>query len=165
MSAVRYSNDVPHIVRYGMHDEMEEKCWILFWRNGTQFIIHVDKEDMYGTAFYPIWRPLLRETPEEGETIMDHMQKQWHALCDLIIFHSMVAREKVAPVKPYWITLRDYLHTPGYVLKLVMDKEAGSVHPELTKDERPGRIKSIRIRTSLRRGVQKYAKRHSTLSD
>jgi hypothetical protein len=61
MSAIRYLDDVPHITRYGMHDDKTEKCWIFFWRNGVRFRIHVDRDDVQDTAFYEKWKPLLRE--------------------------------------------------------------------------------------------------------
>jgi len=61
MSAIRYFDNVPHIVRYGMHDDKTDKCWIRFWRSGARFQISVDKEDVQGTPFYERWKPLLRE--------------------------------------------------------------------------------------------------------
>lgn len=61
MSAIRYFESIPHIVRYGMHDDKTEKCWIWFWRNGVRFKIYVDKEDVQDTPFYEQWKPLLRE--------------------------------------------------------------------------------------------------------
>ncbi|OKL59082.1 hypothetical protein UA08_05711 [Talaromyces atroroseus] len=132
MSTVRYFNDVPHIVRYGMRDDEEERCWILFWRNGTQFEIHVDKQDVHGTAFYSAWRPMLREGLKEGETMKDHLENQWNPFCDLIISHSMATLQRLAPVGPYWITLSDYFHTPSYDLKLVTDRESGNVYGKVT---------------------------------
>lgn len=131
MSAVRYFDDVPHIVRYGMCDEKDENCWMLFWRNGVEFTIDVGKKDVYGTAFYSIWQPLLRERLETGETVKDHLQKQWLPLCDLIISHSMATLQRLAPNKAYWVTLRDYLHTPSYALKLVTNTEHSEVYAEV----------------------------------
>ena len=61
MSAIRYFNNVPHIVRYGSQDDKTEKSWIWFWRNGVRFQIFVDKEDVQGTPFYEQWKPLLHE--------------------------------------------------------------------------------------------------------
>jgi hypothetical protein len=66
MSAIRYFDNVPHIVRYGSHDDKTEKSWIWFWRNGVRFQIFVDKENVQGTTFYEQWKPLLREH-EQGE--------------------------------------------------------------------------------------------------
>ncbi|KAH8701612.1 hypothetical protein BGW36DRAFT_371185 [Talaromyces proteolyticus] len=134
MSAVRYFDDIPHIVRFGMHDEKDERCWILFWRNGTKFSISVDKEDVHGTTFYLIWRPLLREELQPGEKMIEHRQNQWHSLCDLIISHSMATLQRLAPDKAYWITLKDYLHSPGYALKLVTDRESNNVYAEVTEE-------------------------------
>lgn len=139
MSTVRYFADVPHIFRYGMSDEKNERSWKLFWRNGVQFTIHVDGKDVYGTTFYASWRPLLRETMKEDETVMDFLQNTSEAMCDLIISHSMETLQKLAPDKPYWVTLRDYLHTPSYTLKLVADTESGQIHAEVTNgpEEKP----------------------------
>lgn len=72
MSAIRYFDNVPHIVRYGMHDDKTEKCWIWFWRNGVRFHVSVDKEGVQHTPFYEQWKPLLRER-EQGQTTMS----QW----------------------------------------------------------------------------------------
>ncbi|EED17404.1 hypothetical protein TSTA_112380 [Talaromyces stipitatus ATCC 10500] len=125
MSTVRYFDDVPHIVRFGMKTEEDEFCWILFYRNGN----------VYGTAFYSAWRPLLAE-PKPGDSMADSVAKmldRHNNLCDLIISHSMTTLQKLAPVGPHWITLRDYLHTPAYSLKLVTEMETTNVHPEVTK--------------------------------
>jgi hypothetical protein len=122
MSAVRYFDDVPHIVRYGWMDDEKESCWMLFWRNGTKFTITVEKNDVHGTAFYSVWRPLIQERTGLS---------QWHPLCDLLISHSMATLQRLAPTGSYWTTLRDYLHTPGYDLKLLADKETGNVYGEV----------------------------------
>ena len=71
MSAVRYFGNVPHIVRYGMHDDKTEKCSIWFWRNGVRFQIFVDKENVQDTPFYEQWKPLLRER-EQGQMSLSH---------------------------------------------------------------------------------------------
>jgi hypothetical protein len=60
MSTIRYFDDVPHIVRYGMQKE-DEKCWIYFFRNGVRFRIFVDVSDVENTPFGEQWKPLLRE--------------------------------------------------------------------------------------------------------
>lgn len=44
---------------------------------------------------------------------------QWHPLCDLIISTAMPTLQRLAPDREYWTTLREYLHTPVYRLRLV----------------------------------------------
>lgn len=80
MSAIRYFDKIPHIVRYGMHDEKEEKCWIWFWRNGVRFKIFVNKEDVQDTPFYEQWRPLLREHKRGEMPLSRWSELQWHPL-------------------------------------------------------------------------------------
>lgn len=123
MSAVRYFDRVPHIVRYGMHDEKDEKCWIKFWRNGVRFTINVRKEDVQGTDFYSQWKPLLRESSRHELSLSDWVEQQWHPLCDLLITTSMPMLRQLAPDQDYWVTLRDYLHTPAYQLKLIATED------------------------------------------
>ena len=118
MSAVRFFNNIPHIVRYGMHSEADEKCWIWFWRNGVRFKIWVLGEDVQGTDFYQQWKPLINEHDRGSRPLSQWAEEQWHPLCDLIISTSMPALQRLAPDREYWVTLRDYLHTPAYGLRL-----------------------------------------------
>lgn len=76
MSAIRFLDGVPHIVRYGMHDDRTEKCWIFFWRNGVRFKIFVDKENVQGTQFYDQWKPLLREYAHGEVPLSQWAEKQ-----------------------------------------------------------------------------------------
>lgn len=114
-----------------MCDDDNGKCWMLFWRNGVQFTIDVDEKDVLGTAFHSVWRPLLRERLEPGETAQGFLQKQWLSLCDLIISHSIATLQRLAPNKAYWVTLRDYLHTPSYTLRLVTNREQNEIDAEV----------------------------------
>jgi hypothetical protein len=84
MSAIRYLDDVPHIIRYGMHDDKTGNCWIFFWRNGVRFRIHVDKEDLQDTTFYEKLKPLLREHAR-GEMPLSQWAEQQvsHGTCGM----------------------------------------------------------------------------------
>lgn len=113
-----------------MRDEETGTCWILFYRNGTRLTIHVDEKDVSGTTFHSLWRPLLSEDLGMGKSILHNYNKSF----DLIVFHSMSTLQEISPVKPYWVTLRDYLHTPAYHLKLVADeKGSDGVRAVVTK--------------------------------
>lgn len=117
MSTVQYFDDIPHIGRFGMRDDDGGTSWTMFYRNGTNFTIHVDEKDVSATAFHSLWRPLLGDEPKEGESLTDSYNKFF----DLVVSHSLSTLQEIDPVKPHWITLRDYLHTPAYELKLVAD--------------------------------------------
>lgn len=123
MSAVRYFNKVPHIIRYGMHDDKKEKCWIWFWRNGVRFIIYVDGDDVKETTFYTQWRPLIYEDKRGEIPLSQWAETHWHPLCDLIISTSMPTLQQLAPDQEHWTTLRDYLHTPAYRLRLFASED------------------------------------------
>ena len=117
MSTVRYFDDVPHIVRYGMQSEKTEESWMLFWRNGKKFKISIHGADIRDTAFYQAWRPFITE-PRTFEERRPHL-KQWDPFCDLILSHSLNRLAELAPVQPYWTTFHDYLHSPLYNLKII----------------------------------------------
>jgi hypothetical protein len=130
MSTVRYFDDIPHIGRYGMCNEEDGTSWTHFYRNGIRYTIHVDEKDVHGTAFHSIWKPLLGAYLEPGEPILDSYNKFF----DLIVSHSLTTLREITPDRPYWITLRDYLHTPAYDLKLVSDNtETDGVRAEISK--------------------------------
>ncbi|KXT18529.1 hypothetical protein AC579_2254 [Pseudocercospora musae] len=118
MSAIRYFDKIPHIVRSGMHDENGEKCSIHFWRCGVRFWVDVDGQDIKDTSFYEKWKPLIREEDYKKVSFKETTEKQWHSLCDLIISTSMDLLRELAPEKEYWLTLDDYLHCPAYKLKI-----------------------------------------------
>lgn len=117
MSTVRYFDDIPHIGRFGMRDDDGATSWTMFYRNGTSLTIHVDEKDITGTAFHSLWRPLLGVEPKEGGSLTDNYNKFF----DLVVSHSLSTLQEIDSVKPHWITLRDFLHTPAYDLKLVSD--------------------------------------------
>ncbi|RAO64993.1 uncharacterized protein BHQ10_001005 [Talaromyces amestolkiae] len=119
MSTVRYFDDIPHIGRFGMRDDDKGTSWTFFYRNGIRFTIHVDEKDVSGTTFHSLWRPLLGEDLGMGKSILHNYNKFF----ELIVSHSMSTLQEISPVKPHWITLRDYLHTPAYHLKLVADEK------------------------------------------
>lgn len=127
MSAVRFFDDTPHIVRYGMHDDKTEKCWVIFWRNGVKFTIRVEKEDVQGTPFHTEWVPLLRERSRGEMPLSQWVEQQWHPLCDLLITTSMPTLRQLAPKQDYWVTIRDYVHTPAYKLRLKASKDQVSI--------------------------------------
>lgn len=127
MSTVRFFDDTPHIVRYGMHDDKTKKCWVMFWRNGVKFTINVEKEDVQNTPFYNEWVPLLRERSGGEMSLSQWVEQQWHPLCDLLITTSMPMLRQLAPKQDYWITIRDYVHTPAYKLRLKTSKDQVSI--------------------------------------
>lgn len=117
MSTVRYFDDIPHIGRFGTLSEETGTSTTIFYRNGTRFTIRVDEKDVHGTTFHSLWRPLLKDDWQPGDSILDKYNKFF----DLVVFHSLNQLQEINPVKPHWITLRDYLHTLAYHLKLVSD--------------------------------------------
>jgi hypothetical protein len=113
-----------------MRNEDDGTSWTTVYRNGTKFTIHVDEKDVFGTAFHSLWRPQLGVHLEPGESILNSCNKFF----DLIVRHSMSTLQEITPVKPHWITLRDYLHTPAYHLKLVSDNTGtDGVRAQVTK--------------------------------
>ncbi|EXJ66466.1 uncharacterized protein A1O5_10618 [Cladophialophora psammophila CBS 110553] len=130
MSAVRYFDSVPHIVRYGMHDEKEGKSWTHFYRNGICFNATVSREDVSGTPFLEPWLDLIQEAKiHEGPK---SWVRQWEMLCDCVITPCLPLLETLAPSSHQWVTLADYLHTPTYDLKLVADEKTANVVPGIT---------------------------------
>jgi hypothetical protein len=119
MTALRHFDSIPHIVRYGSYSDKSETSYIWLWRCGVQFTIHADGKDFPETDFYSQWRPLVREHPPAEQTMEDFAENQWYPLCDLILSTAMPALQRLAPDREYWTTLRDYIHTPRYTLRLV----------------------------------------------
>lgn len=117
MSTVRYFDEIPHIGRFGSIDQDGGTSWTSFYRNGNQFNIDVDEKDVSGTAFHSLWRPLLGDEPKDSKSMVD----SYNRFFDLVVSHSLSTLQEINPVKPHWISLRDYLHTPAYHLKLVAD--------------------------------------------
>ncbi|EME85547.1 uncharacterized protein MYCFIDRAFT_82709 [Pseudocercospora fijiensis CIRAD86] len=139
MSAIRIFNNIPHIVRGGMHDEKASKSSIHFWRCGVRFWIDVSGQDILGTSFHEKWKPLIREEDYKKVSLKESTENKWHPLCDLIISTSMELLRELAPAeKEYWSSLDDYLHCPGYKLRIkaVSGKDAVEVEvaegPKLT---------------------------------
>lgn len=129
MSTVRYFNGVPYVVRYGMQDDKEEIGWILFWRCGVKFTIHTARVDVLGTPYEKEWTELNQEPSRHG---YKDWVGRWERLCDCVISQAMSLLVELAPAKQYWTTLRDYLHTPGYILKMVTDLEIGDAKAVIT---------------------------------
>ena len=127
MTALRYFDNVPHIVRYGMHSEKDERSYIWLWRCGVQFTIHADGKDFQDTGFYSQWKPLVRESSPAEQTMEGFVENQWYPLCDLILSTSMPTLKRLAPDREYWTTLRDYIHTPRYALRLVASEDRASI--------------------------------------
>ena len=128
MTALRYFDAIPHIVRYGMHSDQNETSYIWFYRCGVQFTIHADGKDVQDdTDFYSKWKPLVREYPSVEQIIAKFAENQWYPLCDLIISTAMPTLQRLAPDKEYWTTLQDYLHTPSYTLRLIASEDRGSM--------------------------------------
>ncbi|OAP64259.1 hypothetical protein AYL99_00231 [Fonsecaea erecta] len=132
MSTVRYFDSVPHIARYGMHDDKNGgKSRTLFYRNGVCFKINVAGGDVSGTAFADTWSKLLGR-PDVSDQKQSWIA-QWDALCDCVITPCLPLLETLAPSSHQWVTLHDYIHTPTYDLKLVADEaKTGDVVPEIT---------------------------------
>jgi hypothetical protein len=131
MSTVRFFSNIPHIVRYGMHDDKDERSWIWFWRCGVRFTILADGKDFKDTDFYSQWRPLIREYPSAEQSMANFLERQWNPLCDLIISTSMPTLQRLAPGYEYWTTLRGYLHTPVYRLRLVASENHSSIETKV----------------------------------
>ncbi|KIX92728.1 uncharacterized protein Z520_11580 [Fonsecaea multimorphosa CBS 102226] len=128
MSTVRYFDSVPHIVRYGRHDDKKGTSWTLFYRHGVCFRISVSLEDVSGTIFSETWLALIKKTD------MHDWVKRWESLCDCVITPCLPLLDTLAPSSHQWVTLDDYLHTPTYDLKLVRDeKETADVVPKITE--------------------------------
>ena len=132
MSAIRYFEDVPHVVRYGMQDDKEEKSWVLFWRNGVGFRIHTVHEDVRDTPFSKPWLEYLKEPNSTIDGYKGWVQR-WEALCDCIISQCLPLLKELAPSSRQWVTLDDYLHTPTYELKMVTDPATKDASPEITE--------------------------------
>jgi hypothetical protein len=75
MTALRYFDSIPHIVRYGMHSENDERSYIWLWRCGVQFTIHADGRDFQETDFYSQWKPLVREYPPTEQRMEQFAEK------------------------------------------------------------------------------------------
>jgi hypothetical protein len=128
MTALRYLDSIPHIVRYGMHSDQNEASYIWFYRCGVQFTIHADSKDFKDdTEFYSQWRPLIREYPSAEQSMIEFAENQWYPLCDLILSTAMPTLQRLAPGREYWATLRDYLHTPRYTLRLVASEDRDGI--------------------------------------
>jgi hypothetical protein len=54
-------------------------------------------------------------------------ESQWYPLCDLILSTVMPALQRLAPDRKYRTTLRDYIHTPRYTLRLVASGDRAGV--------------------------------------
>lgn len=54
-------------------------------------------------------------------------ENQWYPLCGLIISTAMPTLQRLAPDRVYWTTLRDYLHTPRYTLRLVASEDRAGI--------------------------------------
>ncbi|KAM0696694.1 hypothetical protein Q7P36_003943 [Cladosporium allicinum] len=127
MTALRYFDSIPHVVRYGMHSEKDERSYIWLWRCGLQFTIHADGKDFRGTDFYSQWKPLVHEYPSAEQSMTEFAENQWYPLCDLILSTSMPTLKRLAPDREYWTTLRNYIHTPRYTLRLVASEDRASI--------------------------------------
>ncbi|CRG87373.1 hypothetical protein PISL3812_04390 [Talaromyces islandicus] len=111
MSMIKYF-DTPHIVRFGMTNDDPATSETQFWRNGVHFLIQVDHADVRGTDFEQKWIPLLNPEP------MSARLERWGELCDLEISQSLALLQELAPNRPHWNTLYDYLHVDSYTLRL-----------------------------------------------
>jgi hypothetical protein len=131
MTALRYFDNVPHIVRYGMHSDKDERSYIWLWRCGVQFTIHADGQDFQDTGFYSQWKPLVREHPSAEQSMSECAENQWYPLCDLILSNAMPTLQRLSPDREYWTTLRDYIHTPRYTLRLVASEDRASTEARI----------------------------------
>ncbi|KAK5046333.1 hypothetical protein LTR84_008477 [Exophiala bonariae] len=128
MSAVLEIDDVPHIVRYGSHDDKAgcEKCWIHFYRSGTRFDIHVTGSAVDGTRFAERWIPLLKSPEVKPYTgkVAPWVQ-QWEDLCTLVIsaclgtIRKLVRGDDGGEDRGRWKMLEGYLKAPSYKLEVV----------------------------------------------
>jgi hypothetical protein len=137
MSTIRYLEDVPHIVRYGMQDDKEEKGWIVFWRNGVGFKVEVSHVDVRGTPFSKTWLEYLKE-PSSFQPPLEWKEwvHRWDSLCDCILNQCMPLLRELAPSSKGWVALDDYLHTPSYELKMVTDEATQDAVPQITEGPR-----------------------------
>jgi hypothetical protein len=127
MTALRFFDAIPHIVRYGMHSDQNETSYIRFYRCGVRSTIHADGKDFQATDFYSKWKHLIREHPSAEQSMAEFAETQWYPLCDLIISTAMPTLQRLAPDRVYWTTLRDYLHTPRYTLRLVASEDRAGI--------------------------------------
>lgn len=120
MSTIRYLEEVPHIVRYGMQDDKKKESSMTFWRSGVGFEVEVAHEDVRGTPFSKKWLEYLKE-PNHFDPPLGHNEwvRRWETLCDCILTQCMPMLVELAPSSRGWVTLNDYLHTPSYRLKMV----------------------------------------------
>lgn len=114
MSTIRYF-DTAHIVRYGMINDDPFQSNMYFFRNGMYFLIEVDQPDVRGTHFEQKWTALLKE---DSEAAPSGQLDRWKKLCDLSISQSLDLLQELAPNRPHWNTLYDYLHVDFYTLRL-----------------------------------------------
>ncbi|ETI19842.1 hypothetical protein G647_08856 [Cladophialophora carrionii CBS 160.54] len=131
MSTIRFFDSIPHIVRYGMQNEREGKCWILFWRNAVCFRVSVSREDVNDTPFATKWLELNKEGAPRVEGMKKWVER-WNELCDCIISQCMPVLQELAPPTRQWKTLEDHLRTPAYELKMVADQETGDAVAKIT---------------------------------
>jgi hypothetical protein len=132
MSAVRYFDELPHIIRYGMQDDQKQKSSMTFWRCGVGFEIEVDHEDVRGTLFSKTWLEYLKE-PSHFDPPLEGKQgvNRWEDLCDCILTQCMPMLVDLAPSPSRWVTLNDYLHTPSYKLRMVTSDASKDAVPEI----------------------------------
>ena len=134
MSAIRYFDEVPHIVRYGMQDHDEEKSWVLFWRNGVGFTINAAHDDVRGTPFAGPWLEYVTKPHSiDGSSDFKDWGRRWESHCDFMISACLPILKELAPSSKQWVTLDDYLHTPTYQLKMVTDSATKDAAPEITE--------------------------------
>ncbi|KIW84880.1 hypothetical protein Z517_00268 [Fonsecaea pedrosoi CBS 271.37] len=132
MSTVRFFDSIPHIVRYGMHDDKEPKSQTLFYRNGVCFRVHVSGEDVAGTPFEEKWLELIKKKDAHDDEPKGWIRR-WESLCDGVITPCLPLLDTLAPSSHKWTTLHDYLHTPTYKLRLVADEQAAHVVPKVAE--------------------------------
>ncbi|KAL6242473.1 hypothetical protein RBB50_010613 [Rhinocladiella similis] len=131
MSTVRYFDSIPHVVRYGMRDEKKGSSWTLFYRNAVCFRVSVARGDVEGTPFATQWLELNKEGNPIGEGVKSMLQR-WNDLCDCIIRQCLPVLQELAPSTRQWKTLEDYLRTPTYELKLVVDQDLNDAVAKVT---------------------------------
>ena len=128
---IRYFEDVPHIVSYGMQDDQKQVCWILFWRHGVGFRVHVAHDEVRDTLFSKTWLEYVKEPTSLGG--YKGWVQRWDSLCDCILSQCLPLLKKLAPNSGQWVTLDDYLHTPTYEVKMVKDPATKDATPEITE--------------------------------
>jgi len=145
MSAVLDIDNVPHIVRYGFHDDKagSEQCWIHFYRSGTRFDIQVTGSAVEGTRFAERWIPLLTSPevkPYTGK--VPPWVQQWEDLCTLVIsaclgtIRELVRGDDGGEDRGRWKMLEGYLKAPSYKLEVV--KKDSSVAEEDVESDSGG---------------------------